>query len=435
MKKFNIVRLGCPKNDADMDIFRGILEKNNYFYEENPEECDYIFIDTCGFIESAKEESINTILEYSELKKNNNNLKVIAIGCLIERYFESFKKELQEADGLFGVVPPQMIFDELNKGNMFFKLPKPMDVYECNERYIPNTSYAYVKIGDGCNRNCAFCSIPSFKGAPMSRSIEDIKKEVEFLVKNGKKEIILVSQDNTLYGINLYKKQALPDLLKELSSIDGEFWIRVMYLHPDFLTDEIITAIHQTPKVVKYFDVPMQHGSDKILDRMGRVKKTKDLFQMIKKIRKNPDAVLRTSIVVGFPGETDKDFEELINFVNKVEFDKLGGFAYSPEEDTPAFTMDGQLSEEIKEKRLEELMLLQKDISEEVMTKHIGKTLKVLVEEATENVYVGRTFMDAPEIDGSIIFKSNKPLKIGSFINVKINNAYEYDLEGEPLNE
>ncbi|BBE30452.1 ribosomal protein S12 methylthiotransferase RimO [Tepiditoga spiralis] len=435
MKKFNIVRLGCPKNDADMDIFRGILEKNNYSYEEDAKKCDYIFIDTCGFIESAKEESINTILGYAELKKTNKNLKIIAIGCLIERYFENFKKELKEADGLFGVVPPQVIFDKINNGNMFFKLPEPMDVYECNERYIPNTSYAYVKIGDGCNRNCAFCSIPSFKGAPMSRSIEDIKKEVEFLVKNGKKEIILVSQDNTLYGINLYKKQALPDLLKELNSIEGEFWIRVMYLHPDFLTDEIIETIHNTPKVVKYFDVPMQHGSDKILNRMGRIKKTKDLFKMIEKIRKNPNAVLRTSIVVGFPGETNEDFEKLLNFVNKIEFDKLGGFAYSPEENTEAFTMDGQVDEKIKEKRLEELMMLQKDISEEIMIKHIGKNMKVLIEEKTDNVYVGRTFMDAPEIDGNIIFKCNKTLKIGNFINVKINNAYEYDLEGEVLDE
>nr|WP_240739348.1 30S ribosomal protein S12 methylthiotransferase RimO [Marinitoga lauensis] len=285
-------------------------------------------------------------------------------------------------------------------------------------------------MADGCNRKCAFCSIPYFKGEPVSREIEDIKKEAEFLVKNGVKEIVLVSQDNTLYGVDLYKKQALPELLKAINSIEGDFWIRVMYLHPDFINDEIIEAINSLDKVVKYFDIPMQHGSDKILSLMGRVRKSKQLKEIISKIRKNPESIIRTTIIVGFPGETDENFEELLDFVDEVEFDRLGAFTYFDEEGTPSYSLPNKVDDKIKEKRLGELMELQKEISAERLERFVGITLKVLVEEYENGVYIGRAYSDAPEIDGNVFFKSEKELKIGEFVTVEIVNTSEYDLEG-----
>jgi len=430
MKKFNIVRLGCPKNDADMDILRGIFENKNYIYEENPAECDYIIIDTCGFIDSAKKESVETILEYSQYREINPKVKIIAVGCFVQRYYDELKKDMTEADGLIGVVPPQKIYDTINSEKFSYYNEIPEDTYKCEYRYIPETPYAYVKIADGCSRKCAFCSIPYFKGDPKSREIEDIKNEVEFLVKNGKKEIILVSQDNTLYGINIYKKQALPDLLAELNSIPGNFWIRVMYLHPDFLSDEIIDSIHKNEKVLNYFDVPMQCGSDSVLKLMGRIKNTGELEKLSQKIRKTP-SILRTSIIVGFPGESEEDFEKTLDFIDKTEFDKLGAFVYSEEEGTPAQKIKPKISKKVKEKRLETLMNLQKDISSEKMESYIDDVLDVLIEEYDNGVYIGRTFMDAPDIDGNVFVKSENQLNLNEFYKVKITGSYEYDLEGE----
>ncbi len=250
------------------------------------------------------------------------------------------------------------------------------------------------------------------------------------MVKNGVKEIVLVSQDNTLYGVDLYKKQALPELLKAINSIEGDFWIRVMYLHPDFINDEIIEAINSLDKVVKYFDIPMQHGSDKILSLMGRVRKSKQLKEIISKIRKNPESIIRTTIIVGFPGETDENFEELLDFVDEVEFDRLGAFTYFDEEGTPSYSLPNKVDDKIKEKRLGELMELQKEISAERLERFVGITLKVLVEEYENGVYIGRAYSDAPEIDGNVFFKSEKELKIGEFVTVEIVNTSEYDLEG-----
>ncbi len=431
MKNFHIIRLGCPKNDADMDILRGIMENWNYVFEENIEKSELIIIDTCGFIESAKQESIDIIFETLETKKNNKNIKkVVAIGCLVQRYFDELKNEIPEIDGLFGVIPPQEIIDNIEKNNYFYKRDIPYDVYECKFRYVPETSYAYVKIADGCNRNCAFCAIPGFKGEPTSRKIEDIRNEVENLVNNGIKEIILVSQDNTLYGLDLYKKQSLPNLLTELNKINGDFWIRVMYLHPDFLTDEIIESIHSNEKVLNYFDVPMQHGSDNILKKMKRVKNVKQLKKMIEKIRE-ADSILRSTFIVGFPGETEEDFEQLINFIDEIEFDRMGAFEYSAEEGTEAFDYKDDVEEDEKKRRMENLMELQKEISESVMEEKIGKTFEVLVEEYEDGVYIGRSFMDAPEIDGNILIKTEKKIEIKKFYNVKITESYEYDLGGK----
>lgn len=429
-EKVYILTLGCPKNEADIDVLKGLFLQKGYELTDNPLEADYSIVDTCGFIEPAKKESINEIFNLVSLKENNSKMKIIPVGCLIERYYDELKKELTEVDGLIGVVPPEKILEAIENKEYSVKLPKPYDVYKCDYRVVPNKSYAYIKIADGCNRKCAFCSIPYFKGEPVSREIEDIKKEAEFLVKNGIKEIVLVSQDNTLYGVDLYKKQALPELLEEINAIEGDFWIRVMYLHPDFINDEIIEAINSLDKVVKYFDIPMQHGSDKILKLMGRVRKTDQLKEIIYRIRKNPDAVIRTTIIVGFPGETNEDFEELMDFVDEVEFDRLGSFTYFDEEGTPSYLLPGKVEDGIKEKRMEELMELQKEISAERLERFVGKTLKVLVEEYDNGVYIGRAYTDAPEIDGNVFFKAENKLKIGEFVNVEIVNSAEYDLEG-----
>ncbi|SHE43822.1 SSU ribosomal protein S12P methylthiotransferase [Marinitoga hydrogenitolerans DSM 16785] len=429
-EKIYILTLGCPKNEADMDVLRGIFLQKGYELTDNPVEADYSIIDTCGFIEPAKEESINEIFNVVSLKEENPNMKIIPIGCLVERYYEDLRKELTEVDGLIGVVPPEKIVEAIDNKNYYFKLSQPYDVYKCDYRVIPDKSYAYIKIADGCNRNCAFCSIPYFKGNPVSREIEDIKNEAEFLIKNGIKEIILVSQDNTLYGVDLYRRQALPELLKELNSIEGDFWIRIMYLHPDYINDEIIEAINSLDKVVKYFDIPMQHGSDSVLKSMGRVKNTSQLKEIISKIRKNPDAIIRTTVIIGFPGETDENFEELLSFVDEVEFDRLGAFMYFDEEGTPSYLLPNKVEDKIKEKRLGDLMELQKEISTEKLERFIGKNLKVLIEEFENGVYIGRAYSDAPEIDGNVFLKSEKELKIGEFVTVEITNSSEYDLEG-----
>ncbi|TGG87798.1 30S ribosomal protein S12 methylthiotransferase RimO [Geotoga petraea] len=432
MEKFHIVRLGCPKNDADMDIFRGIMENKGYIYSEDPKSADTIFIDTCGFIESAKKESIDTIFDYNSLKEENPDLKIIPIGCLIERYYDDFKEELKEVDGLYGVIPPAVIANNFEKGNYYLQLETPYDTYNCDFRHVPDTNYAYIKIADGCNRNCNFCSIPYFKGKPASREIEDIVNEAKFLVDNGIKEIILVSQDNTLYGADLYRKQSLPELLNKINQIEGDFWVRVMYLHPDFINDEIINAIHNNEKVLNYFDIPVQNGSDNVLKLMGRVRMKDKIKEIVKKAKANGSAV-RTTILLGFPGETDQDFKETMDFIDEIEFDRLGVFSFSPEEGTPAFDFDYEVDEGTKDQRVDALLELQKAISEDIMEKYIGKTLDVLVEEYSDGVYIGRSFLDAPEIDGNVFFKTDKKVDLGSFVKIKITNSLDYDLEGELL--
>ncbi|KUK83469.1 MAG: Ribosomal protein S12 methylthiotransferase RimO [Petrotoga mobilis] len=432
MKKFHIVKLGCPKNDADMEILKGLLLSKGYKHENNPQFADYIFIDTCGFIEEAKKESIETIFEYTSLKDNNKKSKVIPIGCLTQRYFNEFLENVPEIDGLYGVLSPKTIVEKIENGEFFFKNDIPETLYNCKIRAVPNSYYAYVKIGDGCNRNCTFCSIPTFKGKPKSRSIEEINEEVEFLVSKGVKEIILVSQDNTLYGIDNYKKQALPDLLDKLNDIRGKFWIRVMYLHPDFLSEEIIESIHRNEKVLNYFDVPIQHISDKILQSMGRHKKRSELMKLFEKIRKEP-SVIRTTLMVGFPGEKVEDFEELVDFVKEVKFERMGSFKFSKEENTRSFTFPEQIDEHIKNQRQNELMAVQSKISKNLMEKYTDKSLEVLLEEKEDNVYIGRSFLDAPEIDGNVYIKNfgDKEPYLGDFVKVRITGSYEYDLEGE----
>ncbi|WP_126993392.1 30S ribosomal protein S12 methylthiotransferase RimO [Thermosipho globiformans] len=426
--KFYVDVLGCPKNEADCALLKAYLEKKGNNIVNTVEDADAVVIDTCGFILEAKKESIEGILTYLELKKERD-LKVYVTGCLVQRYGEELKKEIPEVDGWFGILPPEKIAENIGKESIIPKSPEP--VYEFGGR-VDEKQYAYVKISDGCDRACSFCTIPLFKGSFKSREIDDIVNEVEYLILSGKKEIILVAQDTTGYGIDLYGKQTLPELLKRINEIPGDFWIRVMYMHPDHITDEIIEAFSYD-KVLKYFDIPVQHGSDKILKLMNRTKKSEQILKLVEKIRKRyEDAVLRTSIIVGFPGETDEDFEKLLDFIKMVRFERLGAFIYSDEEEAPSYHFEGKVPEIVAQERLDILMEEQSKISFEINEKMVGKTLKVLFDEEEEGVLIARSYMDAPEIDGNIFV----PGKFEEgFFNVKVTSADVYDLEGKIVEE
>jgi ribosomal protein S12 methylthiotransferase len=425
---FYVDVLGCPKNEADCALLKAYLEKKGNNIVNTIEDADAVVIDTCGFILEAKKESIEEILTYLELKKERE-LKVYVTGCLVQRYGEELKKEIPEVDGWFGILPPEKIAENIGKESIIPKNPEP--VYEFGGR-VDEKQYAYVKISDGCDRACSFCTIPLFKGSFKSRKIDDIVKEVEYLILSGKKEIILVAQDTTGYGIDLYGKQMLPELLKRINDIPGDFWIRVMYMHPDHITDEIIEAFSYD-KVLKYFDIPVQHGSDKVLKLMNRTKKSEQILKLVEKIRKRyEDAVLRTSIIVGFPGETDEDFEELLDFIKMVRFERLGAFIYSDEEEAPSYHFEGKVPEIVAQERLDILMEEQSKISFEINEKMVGKTFKVLFDEEEEGVLIARSYMDAPEIDGNIFV----PGKFEEgFFKVKVTSADVYDLEGKIVEE
>lgn len=425
---FYVDVLGCPKNEADCALLKAYLEKKGNNIVNTIEDADAVVIDTCGFILEAKKESIEEILTYLELKKERD-LKVYVTGCLVQRYGEELKKEIPEVDGWFGILPPEKIAENIGKESIIPKNPEP--VYEFGGR-VDEKQYAYVKISDGCDRACSFCTIPLFKGSFKSRKIDDIVKEVEYLILSGKKEIILVAQDTTGYGIDLYGKQMLPELLKRINNIPGDFWIRVMYMHPDHITDEIIEAFSYD-KVLKYFDIPVQHGSDKVLKLMNRTKKSEHILKLVEKIRKRyEDAVLRTSIIVGFPGETDEDFEELLDFIKMVRFERLGAFIYSDEEEAPSYHFEGKVPEIVAQERLDILMEEQSKISFEINEKMVGKTFKVLFDEEEEGVLIARSYMDAPEIDGNIFV----PGKFEEgFFKVKVTSADVYDLEGKIVEE
>ncbi|ACM22973.1 30S ribosomal protein S12 methylthiotransferase RimO [Thermotoga neapolitana] len=426
--KVGIKVLGCPKNEADCEILAGLLKERGHEIVHNVEEADVVVLDTCAFIEDAKKESIDEILSFVEAKEDYG-YRLVVKGCLVQRYYRELKKEIPEVDQWIGVVAPEKIVSLLENGEDLVP-QRPETVYSYRKRInLEEKPYAYVKISDGCDRKCTFCSIPSFKGNLKSRSVEDIVHEVEDLLAEGKKEIILVAQDTTSYGEDLYGKQALSDLLRRLNSLKGDFWIRVMYLHPDHLTDEIIDTILKLEKVVNYFDVPVQHGSDRILTLMGRIRSSKELKNMLLRIRdKAPDAVLRTSVIVGFPGETEEDFEELKRFVEEVKFDKLGVFVYSDEEGTVASSLKNKVDPETARRRQEELLLLQAEISYERLDRFVGKSMKALVEGRENGYLIGRTFTEAPEVDGVVFIKGRG--EMGDFLEVTIEEHDEYDMWG-----
>lgn len=428
--KIYIETLGCPKNFNDTEVACAILEKASYEICESPIEADIIMVNTCGFINDAKKESINKIFELASFGK-----KLVVSGCLSERYHRELFSEMPEVDLFIGVNDypnlPMLLKDKKTRFDGVSHVHSNLVCLE--DRKLEKGIYtATLKIAEGCNNNCAYCVIPSIRGSYRSKKIEDCITEAKYLANKGIKELILIAQDITNYGIDLYGEYKLADLLRELCKIDGIHWIRLMYCYEDRITDELIKTIGEEDKICKYIDIPIQHSSDNVLKGMLRRSTNSSINKTIKKLRDAvPDIAIRTTLIVGFPGETDSDFENLYDFVSKTKFARLGAFAYSLEEGTVAGNMENQIDEDIKILRQDKIMELQREISLDNNKKLVGKTLEVLVEgRDTDGSYYGRTQYDAPEIDNSIMFTSDKELKQGDFVMVDVIDAYDYDLIG-----
>lgn len=436
MNNVHIVTLGCSKNDVDSSMMYSLLDKNKYQMVNEPSQADILIVNTCGFIDAAKEESIDTILESVEYKNEGRCKKVLLSGCLAQRYPEELIKEIPEIDGIIGTGNIDYINELLDRslaGDLFIKTDNLNSAYIEGIRKEEVNRTEYVKISEGCNNNCSYCIIPSLRGKNRSRKIEDIYSEVEYLVSKGAREIILIAQNTTDYGIDLYSKYSLANLIKEISKIKDLKWIRVLYLYPDHFTDDLIEEFKNNDKLVNYVDMPLQHISDDVLKKMNRKTSKEHIIKTLKNLRKSvPDIVIRTTFIVGFPGESDDDFNQLVDFIENIKFDKLGVFEYSKEEGTKAASLDEQISDSIKEERKNEIMAIQSEISAEILSKNIGKRLEVLIEEEVdEENYVGRTYMDSPEIDGVTYVHSAKNLEIGSFVQVDVVDSLDYDLVGE----
>lgn len=442
MLKIALESLGCSKNLVDAEIMMGILNRKGYKLVGEFEEADIILVNTCGFIESAKQESIDTILDLAQLKENGNLKLLIVTGCLAQRYAKELQAEIPEIDAIVGTGSYQQIDEiiaNLEKENNIVSLNDIEFAYnEDLPRYVTTPEYmAYLKIGEGCDNHCTYCIIPKLRGRYRSRKMEDIIKEAKDLASKGVKELVVIAQDTTKYGLDLYGEVKLPQLLEELAQIDGIKWIRIMYSYPESITEELVKVIKKYDNICNYFDMPIQHASNKVLKLMNRHTTKEDIKSKVEMIRKYiPDATLRTTIIVGFPGETDEDFNELVEFAKDMKFDRLGAFAYSREEDTPADKLPNHLDEDLKIQRRDQLMLVQQEISQNLNAQKIDNEYEVLIEEQIEDkVYIGRTQGDAEEIDSIVYVKSENQLEIGSFVKVKINNALEYDLMGDVVNE
>lgn len=436
MNNVHIVTLGCSKNDVDSSMMYSLLDKNKYQMVNEPSQADILIVNTCGFIDAAKEESIDTILESVEYKNEGRCKKVLLSGCLAQRYPEELIKEIPEIDGIIGTGNIDYINELLDRslaGDLFIKTDNLNSAYIEGIRKEKVNTTEYVKISEGCNNNCSYCIIPSLRGKNRSRKIEDIYSEVEYLVSKGAREIILIAQNTTDYGIDLYSKYSLANLIKEISKIKDLKWIRVLYLYPDHFTDDLIEEFKNNQKLVNYVDMPLQHISDDVLKKMNRKTSKEHIIKTLKNLRKSvPDIVIRTTFIVGFPGESDDDFNQLVDFIKDIKFDKLGVFEYSKEEGTKAASLDEQISDSIKEERKNEIMAIQSEISAEILSKKIGKKLEVLIEEEVdEENYVGRTYMDSPEIDGVTYVHSAKNLEMGSFVQIDVVDSLDYDLVGE----
>lgn len=436
--KIIFVSLGCDKNLVDSEMMMGLLRERGYEFTDDEKDADIAVINTCGFITSAKEESIQTILDMAENKKGK--LKVlIAAGCLAQRYKDEILKELPEIDAVVGTTAFDKICEVVDdvlakRGHNEFEDINSMCRPDTDRMITTGGYYSYLKIAEGCDKRCTYCSIPLFKGAYRSVPMDKLIDEAEYLARNGVRELILVAQETTVYGKDLYGEKVLPKLLQKLCCIDGIRWVRILYCYPEEITDELIEVIKSEPKICRYLDIPIQHASDPVLRRMGRRTTNKDLRDIIGKLRREiPDIALRTTLITGFPGESEADHEILMDFVDEMEFDRLGVFTYSPEEDTPAASMEGQIDEETKLSRRDELMELQQEISYEKSQRLVGRRLEVMIEgkAADEDVYVGRTYMDAPGVDGYIFINSGDELMSGDFAYVKVTKALEYDLIGE----
>jgi ribosomal protein S12 methylthiotransferase len=442
--RVNIVKLGCPKNDLDSEAIQAQLVSSGFELTEEKNLADIFVVNTCGFIEEAKKESLDAILELSRFKNGHNGKKIVVTGCLAQRYNSELWKSMPEIDAILGLNELDEIgrvCSEVKKGNrVCFISPVPEEYKEFSELKTPRFSpYAYLKIADGCDNRCAYCSIPLIRGRYRSRKMEKILEKAKALAENGVKEINLIAQDTTLYGQDIYGEKKLPELLSSLSQIKGIVWIRLLYTHPAHYTEELIEEIASNEKVCKYLDLPLQHISDKLLFLMGRKIQRKGVEKLIENLRARiPGLVLRTTFIVGFPGEGKEEFEELLNFVEKQRFDRLGTFTYSKEEGTEAYKYNEHLSFKEKNQRLDKLMTLQQGIAFEKNKKRVGEKVKVLIESKADGSngmpghYIARSQKEAPEIDGIIMVKG-KNLKIGEFVEVKIIGWDGYDLEGGVL--
>ena len=437
------ISLGCDKNLVDSEQMLGLLTQKGFTLTDDETQADVIVINTCCFIHDAKEESIQNILEMAEYRKSGSCKALIVTGCLAQRYKQEIIDEIEEVDAVIGTTAHDEIFDVIEKtlaGQKELDIQDVDRLVEIDAKRVVTTGghYAHLKIAEGCDKHCTYCIIPKIRGNYRSVPMERLLKEAQDLADQGVKELILVAQETTIYGTDLYGKKSLHILLKKLCEIKGIRWIRVLYCYPEEIYDELIETIRDEKKICHYLDLPIQHASDRILKRMGRRTTRAQLEEIIGKLRKEiPDIALRTTLITGFPGETQEDHEELMTFVDEMEFDRLGVFTYSQEEDTPAAAMEDQIDEEVKKDRQEELMELQQEVSLDKNEEKIGRTMLAMVEGylSDENVYVARTYADAPGIDGYLFIDTAETLMSGDFAKVKITGALEYDLTGELENE
>jgi len=424
--KINIITLGCSKNMVDSEVMSGQLLANQMEVVHENKKLDHniVIVNTCGFIDKAKEESVNTILDQVELKRKGKLDKVYVTGCLSERYKQNLEAEIPEVDAYFGTMELPGLLAVLNADYKSELV---------GERLLSTPShYAYMKISEGCNRTCSFCAIPLMRGGHRSKPMEELVAEAEKLVKSGVKEIMLIAQELTYYGLDIYKTRMLPELLRKLARIDGLVWIRLHYAYPSKFPLEIIDVMKEEPKICNYLDMPLQHASDQMLDAMKRQITRKEMTELIHEIRSRiPGICLRTTLIAGFPGETRDDVEELKDFLAEIKFERVGVFTYSHEEDTSAHTLEDSLSPEEKEERAQEIIAFQQDISLEKNQEKLGQVLKVIVDKKEAGRYIGRTEFDSVEVDNEVIIITDKKLKPGDFVNVRITKAYDYDLEGE----
>ena len=433
------ISLGCDKNLVDTEVMLGLLAGKGYQMTDDERNADVIVINTCCFIHDAKEESIQTILEMAEYKKSGPLKALIVTGCLAQRYKEEIIQEIPEVDAILGTASYDRIVDAITEaleGHVSIELKDIDTLPEVDTRRLVTTGghYAYLKIAEGCDKHCTYCIIPKIRGNFRSVPMEKILKEAEGLAEQGVKELILVAQETTLYGRDIYGEKSLHKLLQKLCRINGIRWIRILYCYPEEIDGNLIQVIKEEPKICKYLDLPIQHANNDILKRMGRRTSKEQLVEIIERLRNEiPDISIRTTLITGFPGETKEQHEELMQFVDEMEFDRLGVFTYSPEEDTPAAVMPDQIEESVKEERQAELMELQQDIAFDLAEEMIGREVLVMIEGkvADENAYVGRTYKDAPGVDGLIFVNTEEEMMSGDFARVKVTGALEYDLIGE----
>ncbi len=437
--KVNVITLGCSKNIVDSEVMMAQLRANDFKVSHLSDEAlaksdekengneEVVIINTCGFIDRAKEESVNTILEYAELRKQKQIEKLFVTGCLSERYRDDLQKEIPEVDSWFGTLELPSLLKKLGAEYKHELIGEHM--------LITPAHYAYVKISEGCNRTCSFCAIPLMRGKHVSKPLEQVVAEIKNLVRNGVKEVMLIAQELTYYGLDIYRERKLAELLNRIADIDGLEWIRLHYAYPSNFPLEILDVIHERENICNYLDIPFQHIADPVLKRMRRQITKEETLKLIDTIRKKiPGITLRTTLLVGFPGETEKDFEEMKDFVRETKFDRLGVFTYSHEEGTSGFELNDDVPEEVKQQRASEIMELQQEISSELNQKKIGNRLRVLIDRKEGNHFIGRTEADSPEVDNEVLINAEKNyLRVGDFAEVKIISADEFDLMGEPV--